>query len=53
MNPCWTESKRKVNEHGYVRLQVEGKMWYAHRLAYTVLVGTIPEGYVIDHLCRK
>lgn len=27
-------------------------MMYAHRLAYTKLVGPIPEGLTIDHLCR-
>jgi len=44
------------NEAGY------GQMWYtvdgkpvregAHRLSYRNFVGEIPEGYVIDHLCR-
>lgn len=39
-----------------------GRMWYridgkpiregAHRVAYRTFVGEIPEGYVIDHLCR-
>jgi hypothetical protein len=28
-------------------------MIYAHRLAYQLLVGPIPEGLVIDHLCRN
>ena len=36
------------------------KMWdgrrgyviYAHRFAYTVYRGTVPEGYDIDHKCR-
>ena len=28
-------------------------MVQAHRVAYTMLVGPIPEGLVIDHLCRN
>ena len=26
---------------------------YAHRMAYEILVGEIPEGLTIDHLCRN
>lgn len=27
--------------------------WLAHRMAYTLAVGPIPEGLTIDHLCRN
>ena len=30
-----------------------GRMWGAHRAAYELFVGPIPEGLVIDHLCRN
>ncbi len=30
-----------------------GRLIRAHRLAYELLVGPIPDGMVIDHLCRN
>ena len=30
-----------------------GKLLYAHRVAYELLVGPIPEGMELDHLCRN
>lgn len=43
----WHGAKRK---YGYY--QHEGRQYLAHRLSYELLVGEIPEGLVIDHLCR-
>lgn len=37
---------------GYGRIYVQGKLVMAHRFAYEALVGAIPEGLTIDHLCR-
>lgn len=37
---------------GYGRLTVNGKRIMAHRLMYQLTFGPIPEGLVIDHLCR-
>lgn len=37
---------------GYGRISVGGKTRIVHRVAYEVLVGPIPEGLEIDHLCR-
>jgi hypothetical protein len=34
----------------YVR---RGLKFYAHRVAWTIANGTIPDGLVIDHLCRN
>lgn len=44
---CWYWSGQ-LDRNGYGRLS--GKL--AHRLVYQVLVGEIPEGLVLDHLCR-
>ena len=38
---------------GYGKLRVDGEMQYVHRFVYELLVGAIPNGLVIDHLCRN
>lgn len=38
---------------GYGRFYVDGRGALAHRWAYEHLVGPIPDGLVIDHLCRN
>lgn len=30
-----------------------GKNYLAHRVSYTVLIGIIPDGLTLDHLCRN
>jgi hypothetical protein len=37
---------------GYGLFNLKGKMWKAHRLAYTLLIGKIPKGLELDHLCH-
>lgn len=49
--PCWV-SDRASSSTGYTKLGVNGKTWNTHRLAYIVFVADIPDGLVIDHLCR-
>lgn len=50
--PCWT-SNRSQNGDGYTKLTFDKKLRATHRFAYEVFVGPIPEGAVIDHLCRN
>ena len=56
---CW-EWKSSLDRNGYgvfseKNVSTGGKMkrYFAHRLVYEFLVGPIPEGLVIDHLCRN
>jgi hypothetical protein len=49
---CW-EFAGADNGKGYKQLSVDGKLQLAHRFAYELLVGPIPEGLTIDHLCRS
>ncbi|WP_033356238.1 HNH endonuclease signature motif containing protein, partial [Kitasatospora aureofaciens] len=37
----------------YGQFNLHGRTYSAHRYAYTQLVGPIPDGLVIDHLCRN
>lgn len=47
----WTASLR---HGGYGQFNIgNGKIVRAHRLSYELLVGPIPEGLHIDHLCRN
>jgi hypothetical protein len=51
---CW-EWTRGTTTDGYGRAWDPriGKAVYAHRAAYEMLVGPIPEGMHLDHLCRN
>jgi hypothetical protein len=49
---CWWWNGCK-DRSGYGSATHEGMGWPAHRLTYTLLVGEIPHGLVIDHLCRN
>lgn len=49
---CW-EWTAALNPGGYGSFTWEGKSLRAHRSAYELLVGPIPDGLTIDHLCRN
>ena len=50
---CW-EWKAHISQAGYGQLKGRGKkVVYAHRAVYEMLVGPIPKGLTIDHLCRN
>ena len=49
---CWEWTAKRA-WHGYGQLSVDGRWMYAHRFAYEQFVGPIPEGLVVDHLCRN
>lgn len=48
---CWVFAGRK-HPDGYGRVKGGGRMRQAHRVLYEALVGPIPDGLTIDHLCR-
>lgn len=45
----WTAS---IKETGYGQFRLDGRAQYAHRIAYELCVGPIPDGLQLDHLCR-
>lgn len=51
-SPCWISSRAQQGG-GYTKLGYLGKTLLTHRVAYAVFVGPIPDGKVIDHLCRQ
>jgi len=49
---CWLWTGPRQETDGYGRFTYAGERGYAHRLAYELFIGPIPESLVIDHLCR-
>lgn len=49
---CWNWTAT-ITKSGYGHFRLNGKLVSAHRLAYELEFGKIPEGMVIDHLCRN
>lgn len=47
---CW-HWKLTPDPHGYGRLRFKRRNHYAHRIAYALFVGPIPDGLLIRHLC--
>lgn len=48
---CWLWTAR-LNQSGYGQFAIGGAMPSVHRLSYEALVGPIPDGLQLDHLCR-
>lgn len=48
---CWLWTGA-LDRHGYAAIKVDKRRHLAHRLAYELFVGPIPNGLVIDHTCR-
>lgn len=52
---CWLWSgstTTNIKYTGYGRLGFQRKIHFAHRRVYELLVGPIPEGHELDHLCK-
>lgn len=50
---CWLRPTRSLGHDGYGAVSIGGKHYKAHRVAWTLVNGPIPEGMVLDHLCRN
>lgn len=48
---CWTWLGAK-SVLGYGHLKIDGRMVKAHRIAFEIERGPIPDGLCLDHLCR-
>lgn len=53
LGPCWMW-KASFSTKGYGRFSYPGgKYCAAHKYAYELLVGPVPDGLELDHLCRN
>jgi hypothetical protein len=50
MSGCWLWTST-IEHDGYGVAKIDGVMFKAHRAAYHLLVGPVPDGLTIDHLC--
>jgi hypothetical protein len=49
---CWDWQLYKIPT-GYGQVRVANRLYPAHRFYYEEKYGPVPEGYVLDHLCRN
>lgn len=49
---CWLWQGQQ-NRNGYGRIKIQGRWLMVHRVSYELHIGPIPEGLVLDHLCRN
>ena len=49
---CWNWTAT-ISFGGYGQFTYKSKNWRAHRYSYSVFVGPLVEGLVIDHLCSN
>jgi len=52
-NECWPWTRAKCNGYGMMWSKSKGKSVRVHRFAYEEIVGVIPPGLTIDHVCRN
>lgn len=50
---CWPWLGHKLPDTGHARFWLDGRTISAYRFGYELLIGPIPDGLVIDHLCRN
>ena len=49
---CWIWTGCLVNDNGYGAFRVAGRNYGAHRWGYEQLVGPVPDGMELDHICH-
>lgn len=49
---CWNW-QGYLNQQGYGRIYIDGRLAYTHRASYELFVGPIPSDLQLDHLCRN
>ena len=49
---CWIWTAHQYGR-GYGGFRIDGRQEYAHRVAYRLVIGPIPDDLQLDHLCRN
>ena len=49
---CWVWTAH-TQPKGYGTFKIDGSTQLAHRVAYELVIGPIPDGLQLDHLCRN
>ena len=53
LRDCWPFLSR-LQKSGYaVQIRIGGRPMYPHKAAYESTFGPVPDGFVLDHLCRN
>lgn len=52
LGQCWVWTGAIRGRHGYGNFGADGRTWGAHQWSYTHVVGPVPDGLELDHLCR-
>lgn len=50
-NGCWIWTA-SLGSTGYGQFKANRRIWKSHRVAYVLCLGNIPNGLILDHLCR-
>lgn len=52
---CWIWQAATVLKYGMFSVRIDGKRYMkkAHRISYELLVGPIPDGHGLDHICHN
>lgn len=53
LNECWLWQGGKSNGYGYINLGPGLGQDLVHRVVYRMLIGPIPEGTALDHVCHN
>ena len=50
-NKCWVWLRGKIRGYGTIKFKRVNQR--SHRLFYEMIIGSVPKGLILDHLCRN
>lgn len=50
--PCWHYAGKWTDGKGYKKVKYKGHVIYVHRASVELFSGPIPDGHLVDHLCK-